>query len=144
MENEPTTTSSTKSVAAIGVLYAPATPAAMPQAVRMRTRSGETFHRRASADANAAPIWMIGPSRPSEPPVAMTAIDEAPRASDGRSRTVRRPSETTSIMCEMPLGPFSPKKKNAISPPTSPPAAGSRTRTSGSRLARRRGCPGSP
>ena len=115
----------------MGVLYAPATPAAMPHAVRMRTRSGETFHRRASAEANAAPIWMIGPSRPSEPPVAMVAIDEAPRASDGRSRTVRRPSETTSIMCEMPLGPFSPKKKKAINPPTRPPAAGIRTRRSG-------------
>ena len=95
-------------------------------------RSGETFQARASAEAQAAPIWMIGPSRPSEPPEAMTAIDEAPRASEGRSRTVRRPSETTSIMCEMPERVRSPKKKRAMSPPTRPPAAGSKTRIQGS------------
>ncbi len=71
---------------------------------------------------------MIGPSRPSEPPDAMTAIEDAPRASDGRRRTVRRPSETTSIMWEIPESARSPKKKRAISPPTRPPAAGIRTR----------------
>ena len=91
-------------------------------------RSGDTFHARARADAQAAPIWMIGPSRPSEPPDAMTAIEEAPRASEGRRRTVRRPSETTSIMCEMPESARSPKKNRAIRPPTRPPAAGKRTR----------------
>ena len=42
----------------------------------MRMRSGDTFQVRARADAQAAPIWMIGPSRPSEPPDAMTAIED--------------------------------------------------------------------
>ena len=56
----------------------------MPQAVRIRTRSGETFSRRESEEASAAPIWMMGPSRPSEPPVEMTAIEETTRA-DGRT-----------------------------------------------------------
>ena len=60
--------------------------------------------RRESEDASAAPIWMIGPSRPSDPPVEMTAIDDAARPSDCRSRTRLRPSVTTSIICEIPCG----------------------------------------
>ncbi len=80
-------------------------------------RSGETFQARATAEAHAAPIWMIGPSRPSDPPDAITASEETPRASEGRRRTVRRPSETTSIMWEIPERERSPKKYRATSPP---------------------------
>jgi hypothetical protein len=38
---------------------------------------------------------MIGPSRPSEPPDEITAIEETARARVGRRRTLRFPSETT-------------------------------------------------
>ena len=76
---------------------------------------------------------MIGPSRPSEPPVEMTAIDETPRAIAGRTRTVRRPSETASIIWEMPLGP-SRHEEIARSPPTRPPAAGRKMRRRPERL----------
>ncbi len=73
-------------------------PAAIPHAVRIRTRSGESFSRRESEDASAAPIWTIGPSRPSEPPVEMTAIEERTRPTDGFTRTGRLASVTDSII----------------------------------------------
>jgi hypothetical protein len=64
----------------------------------MRSRSGETFSRRPTVDASAAPTWMIGPSRPSDPPVEITASEETARPSDCRRRTRLRPRVTTSII----------------------------------------------
>ena len=61
----------------IGVLKVAAMPAAPPQATSViRCHSGSRVSR-ATVEPKAEAIWMIGPSRPTEPPVPI----EIPEAS---------------------------------------------------------------
>jgi hypothetical protein len=61
--------------------------------------------KRPTVDAIADPIWMIGPSRPVEPPEPITAAVATLRASTSGSRTSPRRSETDSMMSAMPYEP---------------------------------------
>ncbi len=65
----PTTTSAAKSAPAIGALNVAEMPAAAPQPTITRSWLAETFSICPRLEPSAAPIWTIGPSRPTEPPV---------------------------------------------------------------------------
>jgi len=71
----PIITSRAKNAPAIGALNVAAIPAAAPQPTSTFNRCGETFNHCPIAEANAEPICTIGPSRPTDPPVAMVIAD---------------------------------------------------------------------
>ncbi len=60
-----------KTAPAMGALKVAAMPAAAPQPIMVRRRWGEKCSHWPTALDMAAPIWMMGPSRPTEPPQAM-------------------------------------------------------------------------
>ena len=70
----------------MGVLKVAAMPAPPPAATSVARCQRDTRASRPADEANAAPIWTIGPSRPTEPPVP---IDSA-EASDLTSATIGR------------------------------------------------------
>ena len=59
----------------MGVLNVAAMPAPPPAATSVASCQREARARRPAEDANAAPIWMIGPSRPTEPPLPIEIAD---------------------------------------------------------------------
>ncbi len=59
----------------MGVLNVAAMPAPPPAATSVATCQREAPARRPTDDANAAPIWMMGPSRPTEPPLPIEIAD---------------------------------------------------------------------
>lgn len=70
----------------IGVLNVAAIPAPPPAATSVISCQRDTRQRCPSQDANAAPIWMIGPSRPTEPPLPIETAD----ATDFTAATIGR------------------------------------------------------
>ncbi len=69
-------TSSVKSMPAIGALNIPAMPAAAPQPTRIISVRGDIRNHEPTFEPMAAPVYTIGPSAPTEPPKPMV-IDEA-------------------------------------------------------------------
>jgi hypothetical protein len=67
----PRMSSSAKNTAAIGALKVAEMPPAAPHATSRRIRAGDTRSRCPSVEPSAEPIWTIGPSRPTDPPVPM-------------------------------------------------------------------------
>ena len=67
----PKTTSRAKMTPAMGALKVPLMPAAAPQATNRRTSSGGWRPSCPRMLPKVAPIWTMGPSRPTEPPVPM-------------------------------------------------------------------------
>ena len=86
--------------------------------------------RRASAEAQAAPIWMIGPSRPSEPPRGDDG-DRRGAARERRPQPHRAPAERDDLdhVGDAGQAPSRRRRSRRSSPPTRPPAAGIRTRS---------------
>jgi hypothetical protein len=80
-------------------------PAAAPQAISTESSRGRSRTRRPSVEASAEPSWMMGPSRPVEPPEPITAHVAAERVSTSPSRTSPLRRETASMMSAMPKAP---------------------------------------
>ena len=78
--------STAKRTPPIGVLNVAAIPAPPPAATRVASCQRETPAERPAHEPNAAPIWMIGPSRPTEPPLPIEIAD----ASDLTTATTGR------------------------------------------------------
>ncbi len=68
-------TSMAKITPAMGALNVAAIPAAAPQATMLRIRSSESLRSWPIVEPRAEPTWMIGPSRPAEPPVPIQRAD---------------------------------------------------------------------
>ena len=106
----PRMSSSAKNTAAIGALNVAEMPPAAPHATSRRIRAGGTRSRCPSVEPSAEPIWTIGPSRPTDPPVPIQiaeAIDftiatlgemRPPRAADGVHHL--RYAVATRFLCE--------------------------------------------
>ena len=71
-----------------GALKVAAIPPAAPQATMTRNRVSETRTAWPRLEARAEPIWTMGPSRPTEPPVPMHSAEARAltRATGGRMR----------------------------------------------------------
>src|SRR6185503_15143510 len=86
----PAIVSSTNSVAANGVLYAAAKPAAVPAPTNTRVWARDVSTVRPTAAPNAPPTSINGPSRPMDRPPAIATHDDATRdavaGSDNRTR----------------------------------------------------------
>ena len=78
--------SEAKSTPPSGVLKVAAMPAPAPAESRMIFCARMRFSRRASVEPKDEPIWMIGPSRPTEAPVPMDKAE----ASDFTTATMPR------------------------------------------------------
>ena len=78
--------STAKSTPPIGVLKVAAIPAPPPAATNVASCHRDAPANLPPAEATAAPIWMIGPSRPTEPPLPMESADasDLTRATTGR------------------------------------------------------------
>ncbi len=70
-ENSRRTISNPKKSPVRGALNVAAIPPAAPQATMIRRRDSDIRTTWPRLDARADPIWTIGPSRPTEPPVPM-------------------------------------------------------------------------
>jgi hypothetical protein len=120
----PRMISTAKSAPAIGPLKVAAIPAAAPQPTRVRSWRGGAFNKRPSQDAAAAPIWTIGPSRPTEPPDPIVIADTSVFRPSTRRRIVP-PCRATASMTSGTPGPRASRPKSVISVPTMrPPSAG--------------------
>src|ERR1019366_6001545 len=75
-----------KSPPPMGVLNVAAMPAPPPAATSVASCQREARARRPVDDAKAAPIWMMGPSRPTEPPLPI----EMAEAKDLTAATIGR------------------------------------------------------
>ena len=64
-----------KNTPVIGALKVAAIPPAAPQATMIRSRLSDIRTNWPIVEAAAEPIWTIGPSRPTEPPVPMQSAD---------------------------------------------------------------------
>ncbi len=69
--NSPRMTSSANIAPAIGALKVAAIPAAAPHPTRFRIRFPETLKIWPRVEPMADPIWTMGPSLPTDPPVPM-------------------------------------------------------------------------
>ena len=74
-ENSRSTISNPKNSPVTGALNVAAIPPAAPHATMIRNRFSDIRTRCPSVEAKAAPIWTIGPSRPTDPPVPMQIAD---------------------------------------------------------------------
>ena len=70
----------------MGVLKVAAMPAPAPAAISVTRCHTTTLHNWPSVEPKEEPIWMIGPSRPTEPPLPM----ERAEANDLMSATMGR------------------------------------------------------
>ena len=101
-EKLPRITSRANSAPAIGVLNVAAMPAAAPQPTKVRMRCMFTLVNCPKVDPRAAPIWAMGPSRPTERPlpILMAVAMEVSTATRGFMRPPR--SATASMMSGSP------------------------------------------
>ena len=76
IENSRRISSTPKNTPVIGALKVAAIPPPAPQATRMRSRFSGICTHCPRLDARAEPIWTIGPSRPTDPPVPMHSAEE--------------------------------------------------------------------
>ena len=78
----PTTISAAKSAPAIGALKVAAMPAAAPQPTMVRIWLAETLSICPMVEPSAEPIWTIGPSRPTEPPLPIEMAEASALTAD--------------------------------------------------------------
>ena len=71
MENSRRMISTPKNTPVIGALKVAAMAPPAPQATRIRIRLSGILTSWPKPEASAEPIWTIGPSRPTDPPVPM-------------------------------------------------------------------------
>ena len=131
-----TSSSSTNTSPAIGALKAVARPAPAPAARSTRKSAQHNRQTRAAKTAIPAPIWTVGPSRPSASPEPIASIPPKnftgtrPNGAGGIS------SRRTASTCGMPL----PEACGGIAAPsTRQPGSRHRTRRRQSRTPRLRG-----
>ena len=115
-ENSRSTISKPKKTPVIGALKVAAIPPAAPQATMIRSRVSDIRTSWPRVEANADPIWTIGPSRPTEPPTPMQ-IAEATALTTVTWGRIRPPfSATASITSGTPC-PRASRAKRWISGP---------------------------
>ena len=90
-------TSRAKKTPAMGALKVAATPPAAPAATSSDIISGDWRVHWAKVEARAAPIEMIGPERPTEPPAPIVRADAAALTKGTRGR-MRPPRASTAYM----------------------------------------------
>ena len=83
----PSTISATNKAPAIGVLYAPASPAAAPQATAKRRSAGDRCRAFPNTPPDKAASCTIEPSRPIEPPEMTVAADAIDFSKEDRQGT---------------------------------------------------------
>ena len=123
--NSPTSTSSVNITPAMGALNVAAMPPAAPAATSARSRDLSIFSNWPTLEPTAAPIWMIGPSRPAEPPDPMV-IAEAIALTRITTGRMCPPLVSMAVMTSGTPCPLASGAKKWISGPTiRPPIMGS-------------------
>ena len=107
----PMMTSPAKSAPAMGALKVAEMPAAAPQPTRVRIWAVLSFSSCPTDEPNAEPIWTIGPSRPTEPPVPMESAEASALAATIRARMMPPRSATAFITSGTPCPRASRAKK---------------------------------
>jgi hypothetical protein len=95
---------------AIGALMVAAIPAPAPQPTMVRSCRGVTRSVRPSHDAIDAPIWTIGPSRPTDPPDPIE-MAEASVFRPSTRRRIRPPCSATASIASGTPGPRASRAK---------------------------------
>ena len=126
MAKLPMTTSRAKKAPAIGALKAAAIPPATPQPARVGSRLGGTLSNWPRTEPSEAPIWTMGPSRPTEPPEPIVRAEETDLARAVCQRNLPFPRATDSMTSGTPCPCVSRERKKATSPTAKPPSVGTR------------------
>ena len=124
MAKLPIITSRAKNAPAMGALKTAAIPPATPHPVSMGKRLGVTRSTCPSRDPREAPIWTMGPSRPTEPPVPIVKAEVSAMMSAPCGRNFPLLRATDSMTSGTPC-PRSSRAKKTTSATKSPPSAGS-------------------
>ena len=95
--NSPRMTSTANSAPAMGALNVAAMPAAAPQPTSVRRRRADMPMAWPTRDPMAAPTWMMGPSRPADPPLPIVTAEAIVLAIATRPR-ILPPASATALM----------------------------------------------
>jgi len=122
----PRRTSNANMTPAMGALNVAATPAAAPEPTNARIRVWLSLKRCPTTEPMAAPIWTMGPSRPTEPPEPMVIAEPTALTSItmGRMRPPRTAMAVITSGTPWPLA--SGARKCTRGPTMSPPMTGKR------------------